>query len=305
MTTVRERRLGGERGQALVLSVVFLTALLAMAGAVVDVGAWYWQDRKVQVTADAAALAGAQGLQNGTAVSLAKQYGDLNGGGVANSDVTISAPGASTKTVTVKAQRPAPTFFTRLFGVTSVNVKAQATARAGIPVKARWAAPIAVDKRHPLLSGPGCPCFNVATDLDLQKVGPGAFRLINLDNSFGGTGPSKVSDWILNGYDGYMPLDWYFSDSGAKFNSSQIKNAMQVRVGSVMLFPIYTDTRAQGSNFQYFVVGWAGFRVTGFDAQGNGGKVYGHFESVLWEGILSESDSGEDDFGVRSIELVS
>jgi Flp pilus assembly protein TadG len=302
--TVPVRRLREERGQALVLSVVFLTALIAMAGSVVDVGSWYWQDRKLQGTADASALAAAQGLQNGTAVNLALQYANVNGGGVVAGDVTVSAPDAPTHTVTVQARKTAPTFFTRLFGFTSVNVKAQATARAGIPQKAKWAAPIAVDKQHPLLSGPGCPCFDIPTDLDLQKTGPGAFRLLNLDNSFGGTGPSKVSDWILHGYNGWMPLDWYFSDSGAKFNSSQIKDAMQMRIGDVLLFPIYTTTRAQGSNFQYFVVGWAGFRVTGFTAQGNAGKVFGHFESVVWEGILGESDDGSDDFGVRSIELV-
>jgi hypothetical protein len=304
MGTVREGSHREERGQALVVSLIFLTALIAMAGAVVDVGSWYWQDRQLQGTADASALAAAQGLQGGTAVNLAVQYGNANGGGVAAGDVTVSAPDAPNHTVTVKAHRVAPAFFTRLFGFTSVNVKAQATARAGIPQKARWAAPIAVDKQHPLLSGPGCPCFNIATTLDLQKVGPGAFRLINLDGTKGGTGPTTVADWIRYGYDGYMPLDWYFSDSGAKFNSTQIKDAMQVRIGDLMLFPIYTDTRAQGSNFQYYVVGWAGFRVTGFDAQGNNGKVFGHFESVIWEGLLGESDNGSDDFGVRSIELV-
>src|SRR4051812_43125834 len=301
---VRVRVLREERGQALVVSVVFLTALIALTGSVVDVGSWYWQDRKLQGTADAAALAGAQGLANGTAVSLATQYGDANGGGVAASDVAVSAPGAPTHTITVQARKAAPAFFTRLFGFTSVNVRAQATARAGIPEKARWAAPIAVDKRHPMLSGAGCPCFNQATDLDLTKVGPGAFRLINLDGTKGGTGPTSVADWILNGYDGWMPLDWYFSDSGAKFNASQVKDAMQMRVGDTLLFPIYTDTRAQGSNFQYFVVGWAGFHVTGFSAQGNGGKVFGYFESVLWEGLLGESDDGANDFGVSSIELV-
>jgi hypothetical protein len=302
--TVRVRRLREERGQALVVSVVFLSALIAMGGGVVDVGSWYWQDRKLQGTADAAALAGAQGLAKGTAVSLAVQYGTANGGGVSAADVTLSGADATNDTITVQARKTAPTFFTRLFGMTSVNVRAQATARAGIPTKARWAAPIAVDKQHPKLSGPGCPCFGEQTDLDLEKVGPGAFRLINLDGTKGGTGPTIVADWIRHGYDGWMPLDWYFSDSGAKFNSSQIKDAMQMRVGDTMLFPIYTDTRAQGSNFQYLVVGWAGFHVTGFSAQGNGGQVFGYFESVLWEGLLGESDDEDNDFGVRSIELV-
>ena len=66
---------------------------------------------------------------------------------------------------------------------------------------------------------------------------PGAFRLLNLDNSFGGTGPIKVADWIQNGFDGDMPLDWYFSDSGAKFNSSQIKAAMTAVIGEDPALP--------------------------------------------------------------------
>ena len=153
------------------------------------------------------------------------------------------------------------------------------------------------------LSGVGLPVlpgdrfsFDFRTTVSDDGVHP--------DNSRGGTGPSTVAEWIRYGYDGWMPLDWSFSDSGAKFNSSQIKDAMQMRIGDVMLFPIYTNTRAQGANFQYYVVGWAGFKVTGFSAQGNNGKVFGHFESILWEGLLSESDNGSDDFGVRSIELV-
>jgi hypothetical protein len=124
------------------------------------------------------------------------------------------------------------------------------------------------------------------------------------DNSFGGTGPTKVADWIQNGYDGDMPLDWYFSDSGAKFNASQITNAMTAVTGKVLLFPIYSETRAQGSNFQYYVIGWAGFHITGFTAQGNGGTVSGWFQSVIWDGILGSPADSENDFGVRVVELV-
>jgi hypothetical protein len=297
-------RLRGERGQALVVSVLFLAALLGMAAAVLDVGAWYRQQRKLQATADASALAGAQGLTTGTALNLALEYANKNGGGVNAGDIVISSTKVADDTIAVRAAKPTPGFFTRLFGIDSVNVKAAAKARAGVPGKVRWAAPIAVDERHPKLAGPGCPCWNQPTDLDLLKTGPGAFRLINIDSSRGGTGPSTVADWILRGYGGWMPLDWYFSDSGAKFDSSQIKSAMGARVGDELLFPIYRETRGQGSNFEYFVVGWAGFHVTGFDAQGNGGKVYGWFTNVIWDGILSESADADNDFGVRTVQLV-
>ena len=51
-----------ERGQSLVIVLIFMTALIGMAAAVIDVGSWYRADRKLQANADAAALAGAQEL---------------------------------------------------------------------------------------------------------------------------------------------------------------------------------------------------------------------------------------------------
>ena len=71
-----------ERGQAMVLTVVFLVVLLGMAAMVLDVGSWYRADRDTQSTADAAALAGAQALPEdpATAVTLAQQYAAKNGG---------------------------------------------------------------------------------------------------------------------------------------------------------------------------------------------------------------------------------
>ena len=46
-----------------------------------------------------------------------------------------------------------------------------------------------------------------------------------------------------------------------------------------------------------------GFHLTGYDARGNGGKLDGWFTHVVWEGIYSESATG-DDFGARSVSLV-
>jgi len=160
-----------------------------------------------------------------------------------------------------------------------------------------------VDLLHPMLQCEPLPCFNQTTQLDLQKTGPGAFRLINIDGSKGGTSPQILGDWLRNGYDGYMPINWYFSDPGAKFDSSHIQGALDDRIGSDLLFPVYSDIRGGGSNFQYEVIGWVGFHLTGFDARGNSGKLDGWFTHVIWEGIYSEHATG-DDFGARSVSLV-
>ncbi len=292
-----------DRGQATVLTVIFLVALLGAVALVLDVGSWFREQRDTQSTADAAALAAAQGLPEtpGTANGYANEYLTKNGGGTAQ--VTFSSDLATNDTVTVKVTRQAPGIFSKLFGIESVDVHATARARAGHPDKARYAAPIAVDRKHPLLQCTPLPCFNQSTTLDLQKVGPGAFRLLNLDGSKGGTGGKIDEAWILRGFDGYMPLGWYGSDPGAAFNDSKIKAALNVRIGDELLFPVYDKSKGGGANFEYNVIGWVGFVVTGFKAQGNKGTVSGYFVSMIWEGIQSTSGAGQN-FGVRAIELV-
>lgn len=298
MTTIRS-----ERGQVAVLTVIFLVALLGAVALVLDVGSWFREQRSAQSAADAAALAAAQALPEtpGAAGVLAGQYMAKNGGGDAS--VTFSSKNVPFDTVRVQVEREAPGVFAKLFGIDSVTVGAKASARAGNVAEARYAAPIGVDLSHPLLRCTPLPCFNQATTLDLEKVGPGAFRLINLDGSRGGTGPPVLADWIIRGFDGYMPLGWYFSDPGAKFNSSHVKGAMSIRVGDELLFPVYDKTRGNGANFEYHVVGWVGFVVSSFSGNGNKGKINGSFVRVVWEGIQSES-GGNPDFGVRAIELV-
>jgi hypothetical protein len=293
-----------ERGQAVVLAVMMMTSFLGMAALVLDTGSWFRERRHLQATADAAALAGAQSLPQdpGSASSLALQYAGSNGGNVAASDITFSSAYIANDTITVHAHSNAPGFFSKVFGISTVSVGATAAARAAIPGQARYSAPFAVDRLHPQLAGPGCPCYGVPTTLDLKKIGPGAFRIINLDGSQGGTGQSTLSDWILNGYDGLMSLGWYWSDSGAKFNASEIDDALQARIGKELLFPIYSETQGQGSNFDYKIVGWAGFLLTGFDASGNNSQLFGSFTRTVWSGIQGQS-SGPD-YGVRVVALV-
>ncbi|HEY8192444.1 MAG TPA: pilus assembly protein TadG-related protein [Gaiellaceae bacterium] len=294
-----------ERAQSLVVTLLFMSALLGMAAAVLDVGSWYRADRKLQANADAAALAGAHELPEDTTTAgiAAMDYANRNDGGLAPGGIKFRRTAVDHDTIEILAERPAPGFFSKLFGLQSVQVRAKAVARAGAPSKARWAAPIGVDEKHPLLQCTPLPCFGQDTTLDLTKTGPGAFRLINIDASRGGVGPTTVADWIRHGFDGYMPLNWYFSDPGAKFNSSQVKAALDERLGTEMLFPVYSNTRGGGANFEYLVIGWVGFRMDSYEAKGSSGKLHGQFTRVIWEGIMNESAS-PDDFGVRTVGLI-
>jgi Putative Flp pilus-assembly TadE/G-like len=291
-----------ERGQMTALMAVSIVALCAMGAFVMDVGSWFRAHRATQTVADAAALAGAQNLPQdaSAAQALAQQYGDKNGGGI--TQIQFSSNTFSNDTISVRAERVAPGFLSRVLGVASVNVGADAIARAWNLESARYAAPFAVDKAHPLLSGSGCPCFNQPTTLDLETVGPGAFRIVNIDGYRGGHGQQILSDWVLNGYDGYMGLGWSYSDPGAKFNPGPLEDALRARSGDELLFPVYDAVRAQGAGFEYNIVGWVGFMLTGFQGQGNNSELHGSFTSVVWEGMPSES--GENFFGATVVKLV-
>jgi Flp pilus assembly protein TadG len=302
------RRLGrgSDDGQAIVFFVVGLLLLLGCAAFVVDVGSWYWTQRKMQSQVDASALAGAQALPDTeTASALAEQYGSKNGVTIPIGAVTFSGVASPDDSITVKLREAAPGFFSRVFGFNTVQISVQATAQSRLLGEARYVAPITVSKDQPMLGGPGCPCFGQATSIPLDRIGaPGAFGLLNLDGSHGGNGgPGTLADWILNGYDGYLGLGPYWSNTGAKFNASQIQSALTQRIGSELLFPVYDSLTGNGANAQYDIIGWVGFRLTGFDARGSSGELYGSFVSVEWNGLAAPSGGGEPNFGARTVTL--
>src|SRR5919202_586507 len=70
-----------ERGQVLVLVAAMLVLLLGVAAIAIDVGYAYYGKRALQVSADAAALAGAAELPNqANAKSVALQFSASSGG---------------------------------------------------------------------------------------------------------------------------------------------------------------------------------------------------------------------------------
>lgn len=296
-----------ERGQAAVLTVVFMAVMLLAAAAVLDVGSWYRADRELQQTVDAAALAGAQELPENpaTAVTVAKTYADKNGDGdVELTGISVSTKLISNDSIKVTGKRDAPGFFTKVFGIDSVTVNGTARARTGVLASAKWAAPIAVDEKHPMLLA---KAWGVATELELDKIGPGAFHLVNIDGSHGGTNPHTLGDWIRKGFEGYAPLDWYYSDPGAKYNSHPaFKSALDdvIATGQEILLPVYRSTQASGAGFEYEVVGWTGFVVTDYEIKGQKQtKIFGHFTRVIWEGIYSD-EAGADEFGAYTVSLI-
>jgi hypothetical protein len=301
------------RGQATVMTVLFLTVLLGMAALVLDVGSWYRADRQIQQTADSAALAGAQALPEdpGQATALAIQYANKNGGGLDGTGIAFSSKVVDHDTITVRMTKPAPGFFSRVLGLNSVTVGAHAAARAGNISAARYVAPIVVNWKHPMLQCKPLPCHDpTEIDLaDLHKPGSGdaagAFGLINLNQDDNGSVGSQIlGDEILHGFDKYLPLGQYNSVPSAKFNSSFVRNALDLRIGTELLFPVYKTITGPGDNAVYTIIGWVGFRVTRYDTSGSTAKVYGSFTRRISTGILVKRANDASDFGARAVQLV-
>src|SRR5436190_9063812 len=300
-----------QSGQALVLTVVFLVSMLGMSALVLDVGSWYRSKRNLQATADSAALAGAQALPDtpSSASGLAGQYAQKNASDLATADYSVGSNIVPNDQITVHITRPAPGFFAKLFGIDSVNVGATATAESEGMAQARYVAPITVRNTHPMLAGPGCPCYGPdnETSIPLGKNGaPGSFAMLDLTgDSTGTTGASTLADWIVNGYDHYLPLGGYYSDPGAKFNNSQILAALNQRVGTELLFPVYDTLTSGGSNATYHIIAWAAFHLESVETQGTGGSITGYFTDIVWDGVPATTPGGGGpNLGVHTVQLV-
>jgi Putative Flp pilus-assembly TadE/G-like len=311
--TARTRALRSERGQAVVLNVLFLGVLLGVSALVLDIGSWYRADRAAQAAADASALAGAQALGQGTsqASTLASQYVDKNGGGTRT--VTFSTKDVPNDTITVSVERPAQAFFSKIVGLGSVTVHARASARGVQITQPRWAAPIVVKETNPLLQCTPDPCFGQQTTLNYymlkqngtQNDGAGSFGFINLNLGGGNPGTSELGSWIMNGLDAYMPLGNYDARTGNPFSSTAITDALTARIGSEIMLPIYRTILGTGSNAKYQIVGWVGFHLTGFDFHGSNEKLNGYFTRTIWEGLEVSSSSGTPSvLGSSDIQLV-
>jgi Flp pilus assembly protein TadG len=312
-----------QKGQSMVLTIVFLTVLMGMMALVLDVGSWYRAHRAAQSTADAAALAGAQALPDSAqATSLANEYATKNtgSGGSYSTQVTLSQQGFETDTIKVKVTRPSPGFFAKLFGVNTVSVSGTATARAWNVESVRGVAPITVNYKHPVLnctrgSNPTCaPNFGQPTTLTLEDIhqpgskdAAGSFGLINLNQQSGGNiGAGDLANWLLNGYPDYLSTGNYNSAPSANFNNSQFTSALDQQIGNELMFPVYRLLRGPGSNAIYQIIGWVGFVITSYDTSGSNGTIYGHFTRYVTDGVPSENGGGgAQGLGVHKIELTN
>jgi Flp pilus assembly protein TadG len=174
----QRRHVMHEGGQTLPLIVMFMVALLGMAGLVIDLGDGYFQRQQVQNAADAAALAGAIEIPTGSWQSAATTYAAKND---KPSDV-VSSSYNGTDTVTVTVTRSVPTYILGLFGKSSITVSATASAKIeALAQVSGHVSPYAVTQQV-YANGAGTTLF-----LENQ---PGAYGTVDLPTATNTTGGS-------------------------------------------------------------------------------------------------------------------
>ena len=127
------------RGQVMVLICVSLIALVGMVAVVTDFSFMQHQRNMMQTAADSAAMAGAEELNYGDLVVAGKADAATNGYTDGTNNVTVSmnnppstGPNAgSSEYVEAIVSEPAPTYFLRVLGVSSITVSARAVAYEG------------------------------------------------------------------------------------------------------------------------------------------------------------------------------
>ena len=166
-----------ERGQTLLVVSAMMVVLLAFGALVVDFGRVYFSLRELQAATDAAALAGAEALPNGTGTTTATLYSAVSGDKNAYSNLpnvtmvsgyplvkcltTLENQGIACvspsdgNAIQVKQQVTVPLTFAKVVGFNSMTLTATATAAMRGAVPTPYNVAIVVDSTNSMTNSDG------------------------------------------------------------------------------------------------------------------------------------------------------
>ncbi|WP_245159019.1 pilus assembly protein TadG-related protein [Blastococcus sp. TF02A_35] len=262
MTTRLRRRLAREEGASAAVVALLLVPLLGFAAIAVDVGALYAERARLQVGADAAALAVAQDCARGNCgdmLATARALLDAN-----DPEGTAGQPVLSTNplSVTVTGSTPKEHWFAPVIGHDATGVSATATVGWGSPSGGTALLPLIFsycEFTHQV-GGPsvtteqyvGLP-KKTETPCDSPKSGnpiPGSFGWLTAD-----PGTCHATSRI----DG-----WFLAETGNNPSKGcEVADLTAMRNQTVLL-PLYDAVRGTGSGGEYHVYGYAAFRISGY-----------------------------------------
>ena len=222
------------KGQILVMTTFVLTVLVGFVGLAADTGYFFDYRRRMVTAADSAALAGAMEVKSNTnstkVVTVARAAAALNSftHGTDNITVTVNRPPTSgyhignSKFVEVVINRPAPTFFMRILGLTTVTVAARSVAGLGDDQACIYVLDPSADSAlqvngGAVLKAPTCNVYvNSTGSAALYLAGSGACVLansVNITGNYSGTTCSTSTP-----YTGTPPVDDPFANLRSGFS---------------------------------------------------------------------------------------
>jgi len=262
----RVRRRGGEeRGAAAVVLALLLIPILGFAAIAVDVGSLYAERARLQVAADAAAIAVAQDCSRGNCgdmLATAQTLITLNDG-----EGTAAHPELSNDplSVTVTGSTPKQHWFAPVLGLDSTAVGATATVGWGAPSQGPAVLPLAFSWcSFANQTGGGIPSNETLQLIKLTKTDgakechpqsgndiPGGFGFVQTDANQRCQATSHIGGTLT-------------SDPGQSPSNGCTAADFASYVGRTVLIPIYDDAGGTGTNGWYRIYGYAAFTLKGY-----------------------------------------
>ncbi|MGY1702213.1 pilus assembly protein TadG-related protein [Geodermatophilus sp. SYSU D00766] len=298
---------------------VLLVPLLGFTAIAVDVGALYADRARLQVAADAAALAVARDCARGACGNMqatAQELVDANSVADAGAGAPTAAPpvlqSAPTR-VTVTGSAPREHWLAPLIGHDASSVSATATVTWGAPSGGTAVLPLIFSWcEWQAQTGGGAPSGTTERTIVLPKK-----------SDTGCTGPSRM----------FVPGGFGWLDTGGssckattridrRYDSEPGNNPSQgcsvgdvgALVGRTVLLPIFDQAGDTGSHAWYEVYGYAAFRITGYHFGGqfdvgqpcNGEQrcIRGYFTRFVDASGAFDTSTDAPDLGAAILRLI-
>ena len=332
-----------ENGQSMVIFAIALVAILGCCALCIDVGVMALTKSDLQISADAAALAGAQVLPDDpdNAEALAIAYASKNGDPADEVTVTVSEDARS---ITVDIHRTSATQFARVFEVDRTRMHAKATARIGIAASVPWIVPFVIPKPaifdydHVYVmrmygAGPYSSSYQYPANYRTKystwpknNPYPWHFDYMNVKIKPGSNPSVEYQDYLSylrNGYQETFKVGqemlYYAPSSGGKESVNTFASRItadsnsdyrKAKVGDarVMLIPVVQNLlpRNTRENTKVEIIGFVGFFLQNVYKNSYGETFWfeGRFLKDLNIGTGEVTYDSDADFGLRVIGLV-
>lgn len=314
LTSRLRRRMSDERGASAVIVALLMVPMLGFAAIAVDVGHLYAQRARLQVAADAAALAVAQDCARGNCGDMQATASSLVDANLPGSDAAPPVLSSSPLSVTVTGDKPTQDWFAPVLGIDSTKVSASATVAWGAPGAGTAVLPLTFSWcEWNAQTGGGLPSGDTVRTIQFTKT-----------SNTGCTGPSNL---VVPGGFAYVTTDAgtcqassaisqdMTSDPGNTPPSSCSNADFAGWLGQTVLLPLFDEAGSSGNNAWYRVYGYAAFRLTGYffggqyssspqPCSGNARCITGYFERFVDQSDRFTYTSTGPDLGADILRLI-